>query len=205
MFHNSRQRLRARTALLAIAGAALIFGACGGPSTTLDQSWAAPARSRPQMQRVVTLFVGQSVTMRHHAEDQLARDLRGRGLDATSSYSVIGDEPITDIEAAKPKLLALGYDGLVTMRIIDREQTIESVPGFDGYYGYYGYYGGWGGDYLYPQTVYRIETVAYSLHTGRLVWSGTTRSVDPDTMDELIEDTTEVIAGELTGRDKKGG
>jgi hypothetical protein len=206
MFHKTRQRLRARTRLLAIAGAALILGACGGPSTTLDQSWSAPARSAPQLQRVVTLFVGTSVTMRHHAEDQLARDLRGQGLDATSSYAILGDEPITDLEAAKPKLLAMGYDGLVTMKIVDRENTVRSVPGFDGYYGgYYGYYGyGWGGDYLYPETIYRIETVAYSLQTGKLVWSGTTKSVDPDTLDELIEDTTEVVAGQLTRRVEGG-
>ena len=193
MFHNSR--------LLAIAVAALTLGACGGPSTTLDQSWTAPARSRPQLQRVVTLFVGESVTMRHDAEDQLARDLRARGLDATSSYMIIGDEPIADLEIVKPKLLALGYDGLVTMRIVDRENTVKSVPGFDGYYGY-SY--GWGGDYVYPETIYRIETVAYSLQTGQLVWSGTTKSVDPDTLNELIEDTTQVIAGQLTRRGAGG-
>jgi hypothetical protein len=190
--------------LLAIAGAALTLGACAGPSTTLDQSWAAPVdRSGPHLQRVVTLFVGESVTMRHHAEDELARDLRARGLDATSSYAIIGDEPIADIEVAKPKLLALGYDGLVTMRIVDRENTIKSVPGAS-YYGYYGYSYGWSTDYLYPQTIYRIETVAYSLRTGKLVWSGTTKSVDPDTLDELIEDTTDVVAGQLVRRRSQG-
>ena len=201
MFHKSRQRLRTRMRLLAIAGSALTLGACAGPSTTLDQSWAAPmARSEPQLQRVVTLFVGESVTMRHDAEDELARDLRAKGLDATSSYAIIGDEPIADLEGVKPKLQALGYDGLVTMRIVERENTVQSVPG--GYDGYYGYY--WGGDYLYPQTIYWIETVAYSLRTGKLLWSGTTKSVDPDTLNELIEDTTDVVAGQLARRGLRG-
>lgn len=201
MFHKSRQRLRARTRLLAIAAAALTLGACAGPSTTLDQAWVAPtAQSDPPVQRVVTLFVGESVTMRHSAEDELARDLRARGLDATSSYMIL-DEPIDDLEVAKPKFQAMGYDGLVTMRIVDRENTVESIPG--GYYGYYGYYG-WGGDYVYPQTIYWIETVAYSLRTGKLLWSGTTKSVDPSTLNELIDDTTDVVAGHLTRRGLRG-
>ena len=176
-------------ALVVIAAAA----ACAGPATTIEQSWVAPAaRAQPPMQRLATLFVSENATMRHSAEDRLAFDLRQQGISANPSYAVLGDRLDTEnLDAAKARLRQLGYDGVVVMQIVDREQAIESLPGYGGW-GYWGWYGGYYGSSIYTETIYRMETSAYDLRTGRLVWSVLTRTDDPDTARELIGTTSQV-------------
>lgn len=184
--------------------------ACAGPSTTVDQVWTSPvARAEPPLQKVATIFITDNLTMRHAGEDRLARDLAARGVTATPAYAIFRDGAQTEQElpAIKAKLREMGYDGVVTMRIVDREQQLEAVPGtFDAYWGYWGggYWGGpgWGAyspGYLYTETIYKIETAAYSLRDGRLVWSAVTRTVDPTNADEMVEQTTQLVAGQLVG------
>lgn len=184
--------------------------ACAGPSTTVDQVWTSPvARAEPPLQKVVTIFIADNLTMRHEGEDQLARDLAARGVTATPAYAIFrnGAKTEQDLPAMKAKLREMGYDGVVTMRVVDREQQLESVPAtFDAYWGYWGWgywggpgFGGYSPGYVYTETVYRLETAAYSLSDGRLLWSAVTRTVDPTNADEMVEETTQIIAGELIG------
>ena len=191
---------------IASAVIALAFGACAETTTSIDQTWTAPtarAQGSPSLRKVVTMFDSPNVTLRHQGEDQLARDLWKRGVEATPSYRILGDEAPGELETVKAKLREHGYDGVVTMRIVDREKDVNYSPTFDSYWGgYHGYWGGWydgwGWDgYAYTETTYRIETAAYSLKTGELVWSALTETIDPDTSQELINDTTKVIASEL--------
>jgi hypothetical protein len=130
-------------------------------------------------------------------------------VEATPAYSIFGDAAQnTDLESIKDTLRNMGYDGVVTMRIVDREHNVQSVPGtFDLYWGYWGpsYWGTtyWPG-YVYTETIYRVESAAYSLRTGQLVWSALTKTVDPTSPNELLHGTTNVIAGELTRRGLAG-
>lgn len=151
------------------------------------------------------MFRSQDVTMRHAGEDQLARELYARGVQATPSYTIFGDDAknMNDLDAMKTRLRAMGYDGIVTMRVVDKEQNLESVPGsFDTYWGYWGdpYWGYGYPGYVYTETTYRTEAAAYSLATGQLVWSGLMSTVDPDNAQELINKPSEIVAGELAGR-----
>lgn len=193
---------------LAITAGVLALGACGA-TTTIEQEWTTPTtQARIPLERVVTVFVSDNVTMRRSAEDQLARDLAMRGVQATPSYAILGEKELENTNAARAKLRQLGYDGVVVMRIVDREQELEYIPPtFDGYWGYWGWYPGytvgWGG-YPYTETIYRLETAAYSLRNNQLVWSALTRTVDPENARTLIDDTTQVVASELTERGLAG-
>lgn len=197
--------------LVTVATLAVSFGGCG-PSTTIEQAWRAPitqySQAAPPLQRVVTLFIADSQAMRRGGEDQLARELAARGVEAAPGYALVSDQELEDLEAVKTKVRAMGFDGIVTMRIVDREQTVDWAPGYSGYWGYggYGWYGGYWGSpgYAYPETIYRIETNAYSLKTNQLVWSALTRTDDPENARSLIKDTTKVIAGQLTERGLAG-
>lgn len=185
---------RPHVAISAIT-AALLVGACAGPSTQVEQTWA--VHSAPAMHSAVVLFVGESLTLKHSAEDRLAADLRARGLAATPAYTILGDSK-TSVDDAKTALAQKGYDGLITMRILDREQNIESYGGGGPYWGGYGWYG-WGGwdDYTYTETNYRVETAAWDLHGDRLVWSTMTKTTDPENARELVKDTSEVVASRI--------
>ena len=57
--------------------------------------------------------------------------------------------------------------------------------------------------YAYTETVSRVETSAYSLRTNKLVWSALTKTVG-DEAGELLEETSEVVASQLTKRGLAG-
>lgn len=182
----------------------LTFAACGS-NTNIDQTWTAPRAAVRPLQKVVTVFISDDITMRHAGEDQLMRDLRARGVDATPAYAILGDKKIEDVQSVKAKLRERGFDGVVTMRVVDRDTAVETAPAtFEGYWGYWGTVGYTNYTDVYVATVYRLETAMYSLDTGRLIWSALTRTVDPDTANELLRETTKVIASEVTQRGLAG-
>jgi len=191
--------------LIAMTIGVLVAAGCGS-STNLEQTWTTPvARTQPPLQNVVTVFFSDNVTIRRAGEDHLAADLLGKGVRATPSYAVLQNGELSQLETVKSKLTSMGYDGMVTMRIVEKHHELEYLPPtFDGYWGYaYPYFfapGIYSPGYLYTETVVRVETAAYSLRTGQLVWSALTKTIGDDA-DKLIHETSRVIAGELT---KKG-
>lgn len=205
------RHLRARsslTTMIAIAIAAAAPAACG-PTTTVEQTWTSgQALGQPPLKRVVTVFFSENETLRRAGEDQLARELAAKGVQATPAYAVLSQEEQRNLDTVKSKLLAQGYDGIVTMRIVDRYQELEYMPStFDGYWGYASPYfyspGFYSPGYAYTETVVRVETTAYSLRTNRLMWSALTRTVG-DEARALIDDTSDVVAEQLTRRGLAG-
>lgn len=191
------------TKLLVAAGISLA-AACA-PATTVEQSWTSPtARQQQPLQRVVTVYFSDNETARRAGEDQLARELLARGVRASPSYAVLGDKEPADSEAVRTKLVGLGFDGVVMMRLVDQHQELEYSPStFSGYwsYGYPYFYspGFYSPGYAYTETISRIETKAYSLKSGQMVWSALTKTTtDEQDQKQLIDETTEVIATQLT-------
>lgn len=197
-----------RTGRVVVTGFMLLLGACYA-STTVDQVWTTPVRAEPPMQRVVTIMISPNVTMRRASEDRLAIDLAKQGVQATPGYQVFQDgaTDVQQLEPMKAHLKELGYDGVVTMRIVEREQQLETAPAtFDGYWGYWGpgYWGGYSGGYVYTETIYRVESAAYSLRNGQLLWTALTKTVDPSSSHDLVKETTKIIASQLTERGLAG-
>src|SRR5688572_27763607 len=108
------------TKLLVAAG--LSLSACY-PATTVEQSWTSPTAMQSQpLQRVVTVYFSDNETARRAGEDQLARELNARGVRATPAYSLLADNELTDSKVVKDKLLGLGFDGVVIMRLVDQRE-----------------------------------------------------------------------------------
>jgi hypothetical protein len=196
MFFLSHHRIN----LIAITIAAITLGACGG-STTIEQSWTAPNARAERLHKVVTLFISEDGATRRAAEDKLALDLMQKGVQATPAYALLSDQELQDLNAAKQKLAQLGYDGVVTMRLVDKEHELQYMPGdFDAYWGLAWYEPG----YAYTETIVRMETNAYSLRSNRLVWSALSKTVDPSGSKGLIKDVSKVVAEQLTKRGLAG-
>ena len=197
-------RLENFTMLALVAG---MLASCY-PSTTIDNEWMSPqAMTQPPMRKVVTMFISKDTTLRHQGEDELARDLYKTGVQATPAYMIFGDSPKNlDLDTMKSQLRQMGYDGIVTLRVVEKEQDIQSVPGdFGGYWGYWGpYYGGYWGGYTYTEDIYRLEAAAYSLRDGRLMWSAITETTDPDTSHQLVDETSNVVAQQMARRGLSG-
>jgi hypothetical protein len=195
-------------ALVACALVACALVACAGPRTSVELDWTAPNAQSAQLHRVVTLFVSRDVALRRPAEDEMARQLAERGVEARPAYQLLSRDDLSNLNAAKAKLRGMGYDSVVTMRLVGEEQTLNYVPpSFDAYWtwaspyffwpGYYapGYYAP---GYVYTTTIVRMETEAYSLADDRLVWAALSRTTDPGNARELIENVTRTVATKLT-------
>jgi hypothetical protein len=206
MINEVLMRSQIHKACVTLLGSFLLLTFIGcGSSTNIDRTWTAPRAEVKPLQKVVTVFISNDTTLRHSGEDQLVRDLRARGVDATPAYAVLGDEKISDVKSVKSKLRERGFDGVVTMRVIDRDTGFETAPAtFEGYWGYWGGIGYSNYSDVYVTTVYRLETAMYSLDSGRLIWSALTRTVDPDSANQLLRETTKVIASEVTQRGLAG-
>ena len=192
--NNFGQRRVAR--LLLCIAVPLGFAACGG-STTIEQSWKAPNLAPRNLRNVVTAYISRGATMRRTVEDSMAQRLAHMGVWAVPAYSVLTDDDLNDRDHAKAKLVAGGYDGVVALRVVGNETEIEAMPPtFDGY-GRMAWPGVYDPGYLSTETVVRVETSVFSFADNKLVWSGLSKTVDPNTMRSAIDDVTNVVAKAL--------
>ncbi len=69
------------------------------------------------------------------------------------------------------------------------------------YYGYRGYYGyGYSSPgYLSEDQTFYVETSIYSLLTGKMMWSGTTTSLNPTQLDQTLDDIINTVKNQLIG------
>ncbi len=174
----------------------LIMWSC--TSTTMQSSWKAPGAtySKEQFKKVMVMALLKDETTRRMAEDKLvSKDSTFR-----ASYDVLGTDQQNMSEAAVEKFVAEhGFDGIVTMRLVDIQNSTSYVPGTyqGGYYGWYGMnYGGFytPGYYREDQN-YIIETNVFSVKQNKVLWSGITSTLDPVNMDKTVDEVwTAVIA-----------
>ena len=170
--------------------------ACGS-NTSIEQSWKPPGGASAELRKVVTVMLWKNPGVRRSAEDELAARLQKAGVYAVPAYTVLSDQEVADPALARARLQAQGFDGAIVMRVIGREQQIHYVPPtYAGYWG--GAYGwGYGGGYLQTETIVRLETAAYSLRDGKLVYSAMSKTTDPDSIPSLISGVTSTVAKAL--------
>jgi hypothetical protein len=178
--------------LLALAMVAMI--ACGS-STSIEQSWKPPG-GHAELRKVATVMLWKDQAVKRSTEDKLAARLRKSGIDAVPGYTVLSPEDARDPQLARQRLQSEGFDGAIVMRVVGKEQENYYVP--PTYTGYWG--GAWypvGGGYVESQTIVRVETAAYSLSDGQLVYSALSKTTDPDSVPALINSVTDKVASAL--------
>jgi hypothetical protein len=182
--------------LVLCAALGLGIAACES-STTIEQAWRAPQQPATGLRNVVTVYLAPDGAMRRSVEDAMAQRLARIGVHAVPAYTVLADNDLRDRERIRTTLAGRGYDGIVALRLVSRGTEFENVPGtFDGYWGmaWPGVYGDW---YVRAETVVRVETSVYDLTNSKLLWSGLSKTLDPATTSEAIDDVTKVVAKAL--------
>jgi hypothetical protein len=183
------------------ASALLALLASCSPSTKIVQSWRDPEVSVVDgaYNKVLVICLLKDETTRRIGEDHMVAFLNGHGV---ASYTLFGDqlEKINE-EGMTEKMRAGGIDAVMIMRLVDKNKEQTYVPGSTypayygspyGYYGYsYGYYSTPG--YVQTTTYYTVETNVYGTHRNKLVWSGTTSTVDPTDLGRTIDDIMQVL------------
>jgi hypothetical protein len=182
--------------------AALVAAVVAGcASTTMQSTWRDPAYAGGAFRKVLVL--GQSardVTARRVLEDTLAAQIRATGADAVPGWQFLPGEGPLDEAGFNASVAASGADGMLMVRLlgIDTQTNVSTVlmpgPGF----GWYGYYSRW---YAMPQvTQYQIalvETTLFDVKSRRIVWSGTSETFNPTSVQKDAPGYAELIVRTL--------
>jgi hypothetical protein len=206
--------------LLPLGLIALMLASCS--STRLSQSWADPsfnaATTKPFTKVLVIAPIKDANTQRI-SEDKIVSQLKaGVGV---QSYLYL--QPSDTVEATlETKLKNDGFDGIILMHLKEVVESTSYTPGttypsyygsYGGYhgYGYGGYgYGGYGGGYYGSVTTeghynqdktYMVETNLYSISENKLLWAGTTATLNPSGLDKTLDEIIAAVKNELQ---KKG-
>jgi hypothetical protein len=180
---------------------AVALSVAGCASTTMQSTWRDPGYTGGSFRKIFVL--GQSardVTARRVLEDVLVARIQGTGTEAVPAWRYLP----TDAQAEEPTFNAAvgasGADGMLMVRLlgVDTQTNVSTllVPGPG--YGWYGFYSGW---YAVPQvTQYQVaivETTLFDVKTRRIVWSGTSETFNPTSVQKDAPGFAALIVGSL--------
>ncbi|MGH7727114.1 MAG: hypothetical protein ACREOU_16970 [Candidatus Eiseniibacteriota bacterium] len=194
-----------------VAALGIAAGGCG-PSTTLQGSWKDPSFTGPPLKNILMVAAVPDGSARRTAEDIVVGDLKSKGVQATSSYTLFPDGMPT-VDQMKEVVAKNGYDGVIVSRLTSKEKqeyyvpptvTTVGAPGY-GYGGWYGWYGGVYSSYVSPgyvgtETVVLVDTSVWSTaggEKGKMIWTGTTESIDPKSAQSITQQISNTILPKL--------
>jgi protein-S-isoprenylcysteine O-methyltransferase Ste14 len=184
-------------------GSLLLLGCLACATTRIETQWKDPRLSAGDLafQRVVVLAQVEDETTRRAAEDELVRVLsaspraQARGMQVRPSYEFIPSAELADVTALRKKVEGAGFDGAVVLRLVEDRERIHYVPGR--YEVLWGRAVRYDPGYTTVDRIVRVETSVYSIAQGGLLWSGVSRTLNPDDVGELVEDVIRAVAAEL--------
>jgi hypothetical protein len=182
---------------------AVLTGACVS-TTELVQVWRSPRYVDQEFKKVLVLGILSSPGKRRIFEDAFVEELRRRGVQAVRSYTLLPEDDQIERSRLEEVVVKNGFDAVLSARLLGVRQETEVSPGYvtavpavgfsRDFYGYYG--AAWyrtTPPAIYQYNVVTVETSLYETKSWELLWSGTTRSVDPGAIDQEISGFTDAI------------
>ena len=186
-------------ALWMVVGVLSVFAAC--TSNRLVHSWTDPSVKKLEFNRVVAVALHSDGPLRRLAESEMVRII---GPKAVAASQVISDDERGDVDKVRAKLAAEGFDGAITMRLVDATTTVRTArdPVPMSYYQMWSYYGfywiqGKGPDYVTADQTLQIEVNIYSLKDGKLLWTGISETAQPKLVETLVKEVGELVSRRL--------
>jgi hypothetical protein len=204
MKNNNQLKIKSMKNLILLLFVAGSIVSCG-PSTKIVKSWMEPGASITQgpANKTLVIAVVKDETSRRIIEDQLVKRLKGVGI---ASYNVLTPDLLKEANetSLKPKLTEGKYTHVLVMRLGDIEKETTYNPGTTTvYYGGYGrYYGHSAALYSTPgyystDKNYFVETTVYSVNPDKLIWNGTTKTVNPSKIEKTVNEIADVVSDKM--------
>jgi len=177
----------------------IAFMVACAPATKLEKSWADPslnAETVKSMTKVLVVAALPDQSSVRIAEDKIVAQLKN--IQGIQSYTYLTSAD-TDQKQVAEKLKKDGFDGVILFRLKEVQKSTSYTPG-TAYGGWYGYRYASPGYYTENEN-FLVETNLYSLVTDKLLWSGTTSTLNPTSLDKTMDQIIATIRFELQ---KKG-
>ncbi len=163
---------------------------------------------RQPLNSTLVVALRRDASSRRSWEDQFVASLKADGINATASYTVFPDAP-PDTMALSAAVRGKGYDAVLVTHPLGAVTEPRYVPGYlstepvtymspwTGHY-YTAYSQVYSPGYLETDRVVRYETEVWMVRGGgRLVWSGTTESINPASAADMNKEIADVIVPAL--------
>ena len=182
----------------------LVLGlACS--TTRIVDTWTEPGLkpSDLQFQQVVVLAISPKEGRRRTAEDAFIAAMESKT--AKPAYAMLLHTDVTDTGKVRAVLEAAGVDGAIVIRFVSSEQKQIHVPGAtyampSDFFNYH--QRGWtyavDPGYMRTDTYVKLETSLYDVKRGKLLWSATSETLNPSSVDKIISELVDAAGRELT-------
>jgi hypothetical protein len=182
-----------------------ILSACN--NTRITSSWREPDKqiTLSKLHKILVVAMFKTVSENRVAEDQMALYLKGKGV---VSYNYFNERfNKNNEEAIRDKIKADSFDGAITMRLIDVDKEQEYTPGriqtypvsyrnFGGYY--YRSWNRYSTQGYYTRTkIFTVEVNVFSIKEDKIIWTGLTRTMDPEGVEKLSKEVTKAVYAEM--------
>ena len=192
----------------AVAGLAALAVLAGCGSTSLVNMWRDPQYSAAPVRSALVIAVRKDQVRRRIWEDTFVAALGKDGVQATPSYQIFPDQ-MPDTNAVREHVRQKGYDAVIVTSRAGKQELTNYVPGYvtkepvsvyrpmwNSYVTRYRdvYHPG----YTETDTAFHIQTELWAVTgEGRLVWSGTSRTISPGSSNAFSHEVAELVVEEL--------
>ena len=189
---------------------AVITTVCScAPATKIQKSWMEPGTkiTRDSANKVIIVALVKDEISRRVIEDELEKRIKATSV---PSYRFLTTEMIkvASDEALNKMITKENFTHVLLMRLADIEKETSYVPGTTA-----AYYGGWGAYYGYGAAMYSspgyyttdnnyfIETTVYSVNPNKLLWTGTTKTVNPSNLEKAVDQIADAVVAKMKSDD----
>lgn len=190
----------------------ILLVACS--STKLISSWKSPDVSNQKFNKmlVIGLMGNKDRSLRENVENIIVQQLQTKGIYAGSAFAEYGPKTFEGLDepTVLKKLRNKGYDGAVTIALLDKSKEKRYNPGmvgvYPGTYRFWGYYRTiytriYEPGYYTVSNKFMLEASVYDLNSDKLIYSAQTKSVDPASPQSLASEFSDKIFEDMS---KKG-
>jgi hypothetical protein len=191
--------LRSYPALLLCATLLYLSGCV---ATTFTSTWKAPDAKAfaPAGKTIVAVFVSDNDSNRLAAEDALAKDLSARGAHGVPAYTLLPNEPLGNAEDDRARLKKAGANEIVVMQVVGADKrpytqvfgatsSTSYTPGSANLQAV--------SSQQHYDTLVSVETTVYALDHNELIWSGTSRTTNPEDLANLVNEVADATVKEM--------
>jgi hypothetical protein len=187
--------------------ATVLLASCS--TTQIVEEWHETAYSGPPINSAFVLAVTDKPSERRFYESAMTGHLVANGLNAKASFRLMSEDALSNDAAMIEKAIAESTsDVIITTRVIDiTKQTSHAQPGF--YYvhhdhrpNFHSYFNPAFHIMLQPgyettDTIISLETNIYNAKDGSLLWTGHSRSFNPSSIDQTMQELARLMLTKL--------
>jgi hypothetical protein len=186
--------------LLCIIVVSLALSGCS-TVTPIVSEWRNPAYASGSFKRIMVGGLGGETSIRRNFEDEFLAQFRAAGIDALPSYRYMAEDENLDETKLKHAAQKAGADAVLFARSVQVEQKTQLGPSYFPYtsFGIFGSHGGasWhglgGAPSVYRYNEYVSETTLYDVIKNEVVWTGTIKSMEPESVRTAIKSYVEAV------------